>query len=76
MTIESMIGALSTDEKLVAMDLLWRDLSATGSKYVSPSWHQRVLAERISNPDSRPKLGLEAAEAEVRKALDEYRTEK
>lgn len=74
MTIESIIGALSTDEKIVAMDLLWRDLSATSSKYVSPSWHQRVLAERLSNPDSGPRLGLDATEAEVRKALDEYRT--
>ena len=74
MTIESMIGALSTDEKLAAMDLLWRELSANSSAYVSPSWHGRVLTERLSNPDSGPKLELDAAEAEVRKALDAHRT--
>jgi len=28
MTIEALINSLSTDEKLAAMDLLWRDLSA------------------------------------------------
>lgn len=75
MTLESLIGGLSTDEKLAAMDLLWRDLSANQQEYPSPKWHERVIADRLANPSPDPKLGLDQAEADVRRRLDERRSQ-
>ena len=74
MTIETLISGLSTDEKLTAMDLLWRDLSANHARYPSPKWHERVVSDRLANPSTEPKLDIASAEAEVRKALDDRRT--
>jgi hypothetical protein len=74
MTIETLISGLSTDEKLTAMDLLWRDLSANHASYPSPKWHERVISDRLANPSPESKLDIASSEAEVRKALDERRT--
>ena len=46
MSLQSMISGLSHAEKLEAMDLLWRELSRVPSDYVSPEWHERILANR------------------------------
>ncbi|MEM9646336.1 MAG: addiction module protein [Planctomycetota bacterium] len=75
MSLESMIGGLSTDEKLAAMDLLWRELSANQQEYPSPKWHERVIADRLANPSRNPKMELDRAEAEVRGKLDERRSQ-
>ena len=48
MTLEAMINNLTHDEKLVAMEMLWRDLSRRPSDVPSPDWHGEVLAERIA----------------------------
>ena len=48
MTLEETIGNLSHNEKLVAMELLWRDLSRRPADVPSPEWHGEVLAERIA----------------------------
>lgn len=45
MTHESLIGGLSTDDKLAAMELFWRDLSAKQQLYASPKWHEGVSAD-------------------------------
>lgn len=75
MTIETLLSGLSTDEKLAAMDLLWRDLSANSAAYPSPAWHGTVISDRLSNPSMEPKLSLDAAEADVRKSIDASRTQ-
>jgi len=46
MTLETMIGTLSRDEKLAAMDLIWRDLAADSQAFVSPEWHEKIIAGR------------------------------
>ena len=74
MTLETMLSSLSHNEKLVAMDLLWRDLSREPSNYVSPEWHERVLADRLANPASGKSLPLKAAQTEVKDRLDARRT--
>jgi hypothetical protein len=51
MSLESMISALSHHQKLEAMDRLWRALSRVPSDYVSPEWHERILADRLANPE-------------------------
>jgi hypothetical protein len=43
-----MISGLSHDEKLVAMELLWRELSQGPDAIPSPEWHGRILTERMA----------------------------
>jgi len=74
MTLEAMIGSLSRDEKLTAIDLIWRDLAADSRSFVSPEWHEKVIAERLANPTSGPALPLAEAKAEIKEALDARRT--
>ena len=54
MSLESMLASLTPEEKLNAMDILWRDLSANPARLSSPDWHGDVLAHRIANPSSVP----------------------
>ena len=74
MSLETLIGSLSHDEKLTAMYLLWEDLSADPRLFVSPQWYERVLADRLANPAPGAPLGIEAAKAEVKESLDGRRT--
>lgn len=51
--IRSMIAAadiskMSTGERLQAMELLWRSLSASAEEIASPDWHGEVLSRRLS----------------------------
>ena len=73
MTLETMIGTLSRDEKLAAMDLIWRDLAADPQSFVSPEWHRKVIVDRLDNPSSGPALPLAEAKAEIKKAIDARR---
>ena len=75
MSIESILSGLTHGEKLAAMDLLWRDLSSEPLKYVSPEWHERVLADRLANPASGEPLTLDDAKAEVKDRLNARRTQ-
>jgi hypothetical protein len=70
-----MISGLSHTEKLEAMDLLWRELSREPSRYVSPEWHERILADRLANPDPGKPLPLNQARSEVKEELDARRTQ-
>lgn len=36
---------MTVNEKLMAMEALWTDLSANETKIKSPSWHGKVLRE-------------------------------
>lgn len=75
MNFEALLSGLSHSEKLAAMDLLWRDLSREPSTYVSPEWHERILADRLANPAPGPRLSLSEAKAEVEERLDARRTQ-
>ena len=75
MSLESMLAALTPEEKLDAMNILWRDLSANPTDVPSPDWHGDVLADRIRNPSAGPRLPLDAAFADVRERLNERRTQ-
>ncbi len=48
MSLETMIGSLSREEKLAAMDLIWQDLTTDPQSFAFPKWH-----ERLSPIDSR-----------------------
>jgi hypothetical protein len=73
MSLETMIGSLSHDEKLAAMDLIWQDLATDSQSFVSPEWHERVLADRLKTPASGRALPLAEAKAEIKEAIDARR---
>ena len=75
MSLESMLASLTPEEKLNAMDILWRDLSANPAQLPSPDWHRDVLAHRIANPSSESRLSIDAAFDDVRERLNERRTQ-
>ena len=74
MSLETMIGSLSRDEKLAAMDLIWRDLTTDSQSLASPKWHERVIADRLKGPASGHALPLTEAKAEIKEAIDARRT--
>ncbi|MFM8497802.1 MAG: addiction module protein [Planctomycetia bacterium] len=75
MSLESMLASLTPEEKLNAIDILWRDLSANPAGLVSPDWHGDVLAHRIANPSGVPGLPIEAAFDDVTERLNARRAQ-
>lgn len=75
MSLEAMLAALTPQEKLDAMNILWRDLSANPAGIPSPDWHGDVLSDRLKNPSNKPSLPLDAAFDDVRERLNERRTQ-
>jgi len=70
MTLESMLSALSPNEKLAVIDLLWQDLSKNPASLCSPDWHGEVLDSRLANPSTKPPLRLDAAIDDVKDRLN------
>ena len=73
-SLESMLAALSPDQKLAALDMLWRDLSANPAELPSPAWHGDVLDARLADPSANPRLPLDAAMEDVKDRLNSRRT--
>ena len=46
MAVDLPLAEMSHDEKLLAMELLWADLSQTPERLSSPEWHGEVLRQR------------------------------
>lgn len=69
MTVEALLTNLTVDEKLAAMDVLWRELSSNPSELPSPAWHHEVLADRLAHPADGPRMSL----PEARKDVEERR---
>ena len=74
MTLETMIESLSLQEKMTAMELIWRDLSAEPVSFSSPEWHGVVIADRLATPSPGPSLPLYEASQAVREAFNARRT--
>ncbi|MGV3483125.1 MAG: addiction module protein [Planctomycetaceae bacterium] len=75
MSLEAMLAALTPQEKLDALNILWRDLSANPAGVPSPDWHGDVLADRTKNPSNKPRLPLDAAFDDVTERLNERRAQ-
>ena len=75
MSLETMLAGLTPGEKLAAMNILWRDLSANPTEFASPNWHGNVLADRISNPSMKPRLPIDSAIEDVKDRLNARRTQ-
>ena len=74
MTLETMIDGLSREEKLAAMELIWRDLASGPQPFVSPDWHEQVIADRLAHPAEDKALPLGEAKSEVKEAFHARRT--
>ena len=74
MTLETMIENLSFQEKMTALELIWRDLSAEPVLFPSPVWHEAVIADRLATAPSGQTLPLSEARQAVREALNAGRT--
>ena len=37
---------MTTEEKLIAMEMLWDEICRSAPDFSSPSWHENVLKER------------------------------
>jgi hypothetical protein len=72
-SLESMLAALSPDQKRAALDMLWRDLSANPAELPSPAWHGDVLDARLADPSANPRLPIDAAMEVVKESLREVR---
>ena len=46
------IERMSFAERLQAMELLWRSLSAEPDKLESPAWHKKVLEKRLAKVEA------------------------
>lgn len=68
-SLKTILGSLSRDEKLAAMDLIWQELSANPKAFASPPWHAGIIDARLRNPDPRSALPLAEAKAEVQERL-------
>ena len=52
MSLETLIGGLSRDEQIVAMELLWKRLTTEDPATAPPEWHRSVVAERVAAIES------------------------
>ena len=46
------IERMTFAERVQAMELLWRSLSAEPGKLASPAWHKTVLQERLAKVEA------------------------
>jgi putative addiction module component (TIGR02574 family) len=46
------IEQMSRTEKLQAMELLWRSMSAAPNKLQSPAWHKKILGRRLAKVEA------------------------
>ena len=74
-SIESILAGLSPGDKLLALDILWRDLSANRADLPSADWHGDVLDARLAAPSDNARLPLDAAMEDVKDRLNARRTE-
>lgn len=47
MTLETMIGSLTLQDQLIAMELLWRKITSEPESALPPHWHAEILQERV-----------------------------
>lgn len=65
MTVETLVGSLSQSEKLLAMELIWQDLSNNAADLPSPNWHDAIVLKRLENPMPGETLSLQDAFLEI-----------
>jgi len=66
MSVTLPLKKMSRQEKLMAMEALWADLSQDESKLISPAWHADVLQEAEAKVKSGQAKFSDWEEAKVR----------
>ena len=51
--------------KLLAMELIWQDLSNNAADLPSPNWHDAIVHKRLDNPMPGEPLSLQDAFREI-----------
>lgn len=51
MSVQTKLQDLTVDEKIMAMELLWKDLSVNSNNISSPDWHGQILQNRAGKED-------------------------
>ena len=51
--------------KLLAMELIWQDLSNNAADLPSPNWHDAIVHKRLDNPMPGEPLSLQDAVREI-----------
>jgi hypothetical protein len=68
MTLESLIGGLTRDEQIIAMELLWKRLTTESPSTAPPDWHRSVVAERVAAIENGEETLFDWADAKKRLA--------
>lgn len=48
MAVDLPLAQMSLDDKLVAMELLWGEISKTPERLEAPHWHRELLPQRLN----------------------------
>ena len=48
MAVDMPLPQMSLDDKLLAMELLWGELSKTPERLEAPHWHRELLLQRLN----------------------------
>ena len=48
MAVDLPLPQMSLDDKLLAMELLWGELSKTPERLEAPHWHRELLLQRLN----------------------------
>lgn len=62
------IERMTVAERLQAMELLWRSLSAPPENLASPAWHKKILGQRLEKIESGKAKFLTVAQLKKRLA--------
>ncbi|NOQ37207.1 MAG: acyl-protein synthetase [Methylococcaceae bacterium] len=46
MSVSIPLETMTVEEKILAMELIWENLSAQASNIITPKWHEDILGER------------------------------
>lgn len=65
------LDQMTTEEKLIAMEELWADLTRNQKDFKSPAWHESILKERDQRVRNGPEQPTDWDEAkdELRRRL-------
>ena len=74
MTLEALIGGMTRDEKLAALDLIWEQLASDSGSLKSPAWHEGVIQERLRQPDPALRVSLSDARVQIEESIHARRT--
>lgn len=67
------IENMSVEEKILTMEKIWQNLSATANESLSPSWHGDILSKREKEIENGKEsfLDWDATKKDIRRQIHE-----